>query len=1034
MLKPIFTATFVWSFLLLSLQAEVFHWKQNNAVTGNYADSINWNVGAIGAGNPQNLVPGADDVVFCSTDATWNLGGNEYAIKEWQDSFDDWTRATITLENGVLNVMSRSSRNDTINLINGASLVFPKGSCYYPSIGCGGPERVIVNEGCQFSVLGTFSPYKISLETIRYGTAIVNPDDFSIYSGSAQSNAFVIAGTNIFPRGLVWTGSGTAACVLDLHLKWSGRLLASGTFDRNGKPGTFRLNVDGDGSLIESIGDVSFSGVDVCHVNKGMTFTANEGHTIDASNFTYYKNAQDDSGKELICYKLGKGTLAIGSDLPPKFQINEGTVAVKSTRSDLAGMVFLGGSITVRYDTPGCRLDEITNEIELSRVKFESGMDLSVLSPGVVLFASSNESIRTAMYNALSRNVPEGFEVKIVRDEIILTEYNPNTFDSSKGLELTSGEAWKKGSVPVGEDVIIAGGGTVVLNSDSPVFSKVTVIEGTTLCMEGGTESTPFTPPPLAMNYRSKIVCADGSHVKLVNEIDCTAIPASMPVFEIARDAVLYVETPNHATRGFSFKNLHLNFFGTIKCPDATVHSVPCVTFGAADSSELSYFGMTIDGGRLYVRNLVNDWHGNASLVRIMCAEDGGIVCPVGELVCHNFVKEPEDCTVNGTRYLANSGFHIGVGNSPSTPFTLKVSGTPLGFNGTSRISGGAVVVCTGMNSGLVKSETFYSYSLTQHIDVDQNAKIVLRDGARFSIPFCVGDSGLVYFKPTDDGFTCLEIDGGITELYNIWKYTTAKVLVKDGFWDIGRLIPESVKVPETGWLGKTYSPVFSGFHYIDLSGLLQVRATDAFPRPAFWNFEGYWDHEVEFADMPVGGTGSILVTNTTANNSMTLTMVNNGNKATGTIAAAPGTRSKLLFKDDANWVGTVVANGCVGLVNTDSATGNEKAAVVKFKNILMDGEFPIRIWNTDAYRTNDFIEISGTITGSEGGFCGMPMDGRSPKAGDVYRIATYPASAALPASTVPRWRIASVPHESDVSKVVLTMTYQPNGTTIILR
>lgn len=132
MLKPIFTATFVWSFLLLSLQAEVFHWKQNNAVTGNYADSINWNVGAIGAGNPQNLVPGAEDVVFCSTDATWNLGGNEYTIKEWQDSFDDWTRATITLENGVLNVMSRSSRNDTINLINGASLVFPKGSCYLP--------------------------------------------------------------------------------------------------------------------------------------------------------------------------------------------------------------------------------------------------------------------------------------------------------------------------------------------------------------------------------------------------------------------------------------------------------------------------------------------------------------------------------------------------------------------------------------------------------------------------------------------------------------------------------------------------------------------------------------------------------------------------------------------------------------------------------------------------------------------------------------------------------------------------------------
>ena len=184
---------------------------------------------------------------------------------------------------------------------------------------------------------------------------------------------------------------------------------------------------------------------------------------------------------------------------------------------------------------------------------------------------------------------------------------------------------------------------------------------------------------------------------------------------------------------------------------------------------------------------------------------------------------------------------------------------------------------------------------------------------------------------------------------------------------------------------------------------------------------------------MPIVGTGSILVTNTTANNSMTLTMVNRGNQATGTIAAAPGTRSRLLFKDDAKWNGTVIANGCAGLVNTDVQTGAEKAAVVKFKNMRMDGEFPIRVWNTEAARTNDFIEISGSVTGSAGGFCGVPMDGRSPKAGDSYRFATYPASAELPVNAVPRWRLSSVPHGNS-DKVVLVLTYQPPGTTIVLR
>ena len=79
------------------------------------------------------------------------------------------------------------------------------------------------------------------------------------------------------------------------------------------------------------------------------------------------------------------------------------------------------------------------------------------------------------------------------------------------------------------------------------------------------------------------------------------------------------------------------------------------------------------------------------------------------------------------------------------------------------------------------------------------------------------------------------------------------------------------------------------------------------------------------------------------------------------------------------------------------------------------------------------FIEISGSITGSDGGFCGVPMDGRSPKAGDSYRFATYPAAAELPVNAVPRWRLSSVPHE-DSAKVVLVLTYQPPGTTIVLR
>jgi hypothetical protein len=475
-----------------------------------------------------------------------------------------------------------------------------------------------------------------------------------------------------------------------------------------------------------------------------------------------------------------------------------------------------------------------------------------------------------------------------------------------------------------------------------------------------------------------------------------------------------------------------LNYFGTIVLPDAARLQTPCVTFGAADA-ETAYFGMNVDGGRLIVNNTVSGWQGNASLLRIMCPENGGKVHPVGEFTLRNFTKGPNSYGSGNGQILANSGYSIGVANPNDIAFTVNVSGTPIALNGTTIIAGGANIVCSGPDSGLVKGDEFINYTLTQYVSVEGAACITLKDGARFSNAFCVGSEGRVYFRPDALGHRSVVCDGGIMELYQVNGNGNAAVLMEDSCWDIGRLIPEETKKPETGWVGAEYSSVLYGFRTIELAGLLQVRGTDAFPRPAWWEFDGYWDHEVEFADMPVSGTGSILVTNTTANNSMTLTMVNRGNQATGTIAAAPGTRSRLLFKDDANWNGTVIANGCAGLVNTDAATGVEKAAFVKFKNMRMDGEFPIRVWNTEAARTNDFIEISGSITGSEGGFCGVPMDGRSPKAGDSYRFATYPASAELPVNAVPRWRLSSVPHGNS-DKVVLVLTYQPPGTTIVLR
>ena len=1015
----------------LAANAEIFFWKGGDSSFVRFDDPGNWDVGSDGGGNAGSLVPGAGDEIFGARSAKWDFDGGPKTVGIWNSEKNvsggsDWTRYNIYLTNGTFTVNRRVSHSDTIYVYADTSLIFPAGSTYIPSQSTGAAEQLYVEALGRLELKGAFTPYRIQLTTRRYGYALIDPSSFSIASGSAQTNTFSISGTNEFPHGLVWTGGNNAACRLDMTIGWSGRMIAAGVFSRNGKPGTFTLTLSGGGSKIETCGDLSFSGMDECNVTAYAEFTVHAGHTLDISNFRFYEEGNTS-------YKLGGGVLAIGESLPPALQVNAGTIAVKAARSDLAGVTFAASGITVRFDVPGCRLDGLANDSQLSRVTFMSGMDLSGMASGATLFSSANETILAAMKASLESAVPEGFSIRQRNDSLLLIDDSEIVFDASLHSDLSSAEAWG-GEVPVGQAITISGEGTVPFSASSPVFSKIILTGGATLAITGGTDESPVTPPPLAMSYAAKVVCAENSRVRLTNELECIATPVALPVFEVATNAVLYAEAPAHETRGFTFKNLRLNFFGTINLPDAVNHSTPCLTLGTAAADETAYFGLDVDGGTLNVTNRISAWQGNLSLIRIMCPEEGGAVYPVGEFKWRNFVKAPESAVIGSTEIVANSGYQIGVNNPPAIPFTLNVSGTPIGLNGTSTFAGGANIICTGADSGLVKSDTFINYTLTQYVTVTDAAKITLRDGARFSNAFVVGSKGMVYFTPTDNGHVSLEIDGGRTEFYQLpaGGTRTAKVLVHDGCYDVGRLIPESTTAPEGGWKGAAYSPVFNWFAQIEVSGLLQIRATDAFNRPSWWHFDGYWDHAIAQTDMPFTGSGSLLVTNTTQNNSMTFTLVNRGNKMTGTIAAAPGTRSTLLFKDDCRWSGTVVANGCARCVNTDPATGAERPAYVRFNDMRLEDEFPIRLWRSGNVVTNDFIEFSGVCTGAGGAFVGEPMEGFALNSGDSFRFATYPAGAPLPVNESRKWRISSVP--VDGSTVALMLTYQLPGVKIILR
>lgn len=177
--------------LSLSVFGETFFWKVCTAdgkTAGAWADfgsSDNWDVGSVGGGNPEGLVPGSADTVDSQRSANWDLGGGEWEIGTWELQAGDWNRYYFNLRNGMLTVNNRISHSDTIIVQAGGHLVFPVGSTYVPSRGCGGAEELTVQEGAKCEIRGAFSPYRISMSTQRYGWALVDPTSFRIDSGSA---------------------------------------------------------------------------------------------------------------------------------------------------------------------------------------------------------------------------------------------------------------------------------------------------------------------------------------------------------------------------------------------------------------------------------------------------------------------------------------------------------------------------------------------------------------------------------------------------------------------------------------------------------------------------------------------------------------------------------------------------------------------------------------------------------------------------------------------------------------------------------
>ena len=165
----------------------------------------------------------------------------------------------------------------------------------------------------------------------------------------------------------------------------------------------------------------------------------------------------------------------------------------------------------------------------------------------------------------------------------------------------------------------------------------------------------------------------------------------------------------------------------------------------------------------------------------------------------------------------------------------------------------------------------------------------------------------------------------------------------------------------------------------------------------------------------------------------MTAIVTNSENTATGLATAEPpspaGAKSYLLFADGANWAGTVVANGRVGLTNLTA----EAAApvLVTFGTMLFETNFPVRLWKSEGVTTNDVINITGGVSGGYG-FVPELMDGYAPVPGDAFTLGAYPAGAALPKLNAShKWRLELVDPDGEPK---LQLRFQPRGVVFAIK
>ena len=992
---------------------EVFAWKHETSgseappakPTWNlFGSASNWAVGTDKTGtNPDSLVPGANDYIFYGVNYTdyqcFDLGGQSYSIRGLYDADRTWGYHHFMISNGTLTAThSFTNTRSHIRVYNTGKFIhastcssrFGRGAAQSIPYVYGGGEMELYGKIYICIFRGTVDPG---------GHLKMQPSTFAFMSAASASNGHSWlrnSGTLDLPAGLNLSGKSGVAPVEFALTQKAGTLNIGG--DMKMTDTADYANFILEGGVVDVTADASFSGYHALSMPDAATATVNvsSGKTLNFAAMEY------GAGTTLV--KTGPGTVAIGHSAPTSLQVNEGVLR-------LAGETPLGSSLTLAPGTTVTFAGASTTADSIAGVEGASfTVDATVVPEGALLFTSANEGLVAAILANLG-TAPAGYTFSSTATTISLA-VDPaayTSFISSGEAALAEDGGWNTGSVPAaGTAVFVAGRDTIaVLDSSTPRFGAIALTDGATLKIAGEVDAL----PPLRLDSSSRILFAEDSNVMFTNELTTAACSLEMSVIEIATGAVVNVGPYRN------FRNADFRIYGELGF-------VTNVTFGTAAAGELTYLGFTADGGTL--KCLAT---GMGTRLNWMQPTAGGRVRAPKPLVFHDAKFVP----TSGSYYYGQS---FGLNNPTNEPFEVIVDGCDINQRGNTSYFSGAMTMRCINGGGFRKDAGITTWGFYNEVRVQGRARFILEgEGAHLLYNH---NRNYFWFEPSEPGFEqVVASNGAFVAIHDSWGNAStaagtnnACATFVDSWWDIMRYCsPDANSWP--GVDSKTWmTNAFHGFRSVNVPAgkFVGVRADNP------WASGREWDRYIMLdPDAPITGGGDLVISNALTGYTFDAIVMASNNTATGEAKVLPATkRTTLWFSDGSSWAGTVVADGNVAITNRLDAPS---PATVNFGSVRFAGTLPVRVWRDGAERTNDFIRVSGSLSGT-GGFAPVTMDG-VPNFGDSYIIGSVPlagdATPDVAAYAGKDWKLTAIP-AGDGETALLRIKYAPKGTIMLFR